>query len=191
MKNIEETIVKTAIAMFQKNGYHETTVNQICAACGITKGTFYYHFDSKHDLIFKYYELLFDRMANLMPEIILIRDPKEKLWKLYEYSIDHTKDLTASLLNVLLIADAENGLTYFSPLNGGNTGSAHQMQQNLIRQLILQCQKEGSIRKDATPEQLIATFNSAVIGISLDWSSTNGKYDHKVWLKQMFDIIFS
>ena len=129
--------------------------------------------------------------VNIMPEIILIKSPKEKLWKLYEYSVDHTKMLTAPLLNVLMIADAENGLAYFSPLHGGNVTSAHQMEQDLVRQLILQCQEEGSIRKEASPEQLIATFNSAIIGISLDWSSTNGSYDHKAWIRQMFDIIFS
>lgn len=191
MRNIEETIVEQAIALFQKHGYHETTINQICAACHITKGTFYYHFDSKHAIIFKYYEFLFQNLVNQMPELVLIKDPKEKLWKLYEYSVEHTKMLTAPLLNVLMIADAENGLTYFSPLNGGSVTDAHRMQQDLVRQLILQCQEEGSIRKEATPEQLMATFNSAIIGISLDWSSTNGKYDHKEWIRQMFQIIFA
>jgi TetR/AcrR family transcriptional regulator, transcriptional repressor for nem operon len=32
------------------NGYNATSVDQICEACGIKKGSFYHHFDSKEQL---------------------------------------------------------------------------------------------------------------------------------------------
>lgn len=54
MNDIEKRIVKTAIELFQKRGYNDTSINEICSACGVTKGAFYYHFNGKSDIIFRY-----------------------------------------------------------------------------------------------------------------------------------------
>lgn len=44
-------ILRTAEEMFYRNGYEKTTVNEIIAALGISKGGFYHHFDSKETLL--------------------------------------------------------------------------------------------------------------------------------------------
>ena len=190
MDNIEKKIITTAVSLFKKDGYNETSVNKICATCGITKGTFYYHFNAKSDLIYRYYEMLYNDILSIMPELIVIKDAKTKLWKLYEYSIDNTVLLTASVLNALLIADAQNGLRNFSPMTGDKVTISHQTQSKLIHELIIQAQDEGSIAKDKNPLILMETYNAVIVGMALDWSSHNGKYDQKEKLKEMFDILF-
>ncbi len=40
-------LVDAAIQLILKQGYAATTVDQICAAAGLTKGSFFHHFDSK------------------------------------------------------------------------------------------------------------------------------------------------
>ena len=42
--------------LFFSHGFAEVSVNDICARAGMTKGAFYYHFDSKEDL----FRLLFN-----------------------------------------------------------------------------------------------------------------------------------
>lgn len=191
MNNTEKKIITTAIQLFKKHGYQDTSINQICDACGITKGTFYYHFSAKSDLIFQYYEYLFENIVTIMPELITMKDTKEKIWKLYEYSIDNTTALTAPLLNAMLIADAENSLEYFSPLKSGEISTSRQMNMKMIRELVLQAQKEGSIQKKKDPDQLLQTYNAVIIGMALDWSSSHGNYDQKKKLREMFEIVFS
>lgn len=191
MNNIEQKIVKTAIELFKKNGYHESSLNGICSACGITKGTFYYHFNAKSDIIFRYYELLFSDIMSVIPEIIVLKDAKEKLWKLYEYSIDNTVSLGAPLLNALLVNDAQNGLCYFSPLKSGHASAAHKAHSKLLHELVRKAQEEGTIHKGKNPDTLIETFNAVIIGMALDWSSTHGKYDQKAKIHEMFEIVFS
>ena len=39
----------TSIELIHKRGYDHVTVNDICETCGITKGAFYHHFNSKED----------------------------------------------------------------------------------------------------------------------------------------------
>ena len=43
-------ILQTSLALFSKNGYDATSVAEICQSAGVSKGAFYHHFPSKHDL---------------------------------------------------------------------------------------------------------------------------------------------
>jgi AcrR family transcriptional regulator len=45
-----ERIRKAAFRAFRDNGYHETTVDEICRRAGISKGSFYWHFPSKQEI---------------------------------------------------------------------------------------------------------------------------------------------
>ncbi|HEY4662122.1 MAG TPA: TetR/AcrR family transcriptional regulator [Candidatus Humimicrobiaceae bacterium] len=46
-------ILKAATECFEKKGYENTLVTDICRKAGITKGGFYHHFKSKQDLFLK------------------------------------------------------------------------------------------------------------------------------------------
>ena len=45
-----EEIRKAAYRCFQKAGYHETTVDDICALAGLSKGSFYWSYSSKQEV---------------------------------------------------------------------------------------------------------------------------------------------
>ncbi|GLQ56851.1 TetR/AcrR family transcriptional regulator [Devosia nitrariae] len=46
-----EEILECALRLFSQQGYDATSVNQIIAALGLSKGAFYHHFAAKQDLI--------------------------------------------------------------------------------------------------------------------------------------------
>lgn len=43
-------IIETSRALFSSQGYENTSVSEICATAGISKGAFYHHFISKHQV---------------------------------------------------------------------------------------------------------------------------------------------
>ncbi|MFP4589363.1 MAG: TetR/AcrR family transcriptional regulator [Candidatus Acetothermia bacterium] len=47
----EEELLKAAGELFLQKGYEDTSVNSIVKSIGVSKGTFYYYFDSKEDLV--------------------------------------------------------------------------------------------------------------------------------------------
>ncbi|MCC7147235.1 MAG: TetR/AcrR family transcriptional regulator [Phycisphaeraceae bacterium] len=49
--NTRDRIVHTALELFYVHGYHAVGLDQIIAGAGVTKTTFYNHFESKDDLI--------------------------------------------------------------------------------------------------------------------------------------------
>ena len=46
----KERLLRTASELILMNGYSATSVDSICEACGIKKGSFYHHFESKEQL---------------------------------------------------------------------------------------------------------------------------------------------
>ncbi|TLS36915.1 TetR/AcrR family transcriptional regulator [Pseudalkalibacillus caeni] len=48
---MKQRILETSIELFDKNGFTETSVQDIVEAVGVTKGTFYYYFNSKQELL--------------------------------------------------------------------------------------------------------------------------------------------
>ena len=46
-KITKQEIVRTALSLFHQQGYYITTMNDLAAACGLKKGSFYHYFPSK------------------------------------------------------------------------------------------------------------------------------------------------
>lgn len=56
----KEEFVDTAEKLFSRNGYEETSVDDIVEEMGVAKGLFYYYFDSRDELL----ELMIQRMLD-------------------------------------------------------------------------------------------------------------------------------
>ena len=53
---IKQTLSQYAIKLFLKNGFDQTTVDEIVELAGVSRRTFFRHFDTKEDLVFVWYE---------------------------------------------------------------------------------------------------------------------------------------
>jgi AcrR family transcriptional regulator len=84
----------TAVAqdLFVEQGYDSTTVDQIAAAAGMSKRTFFRYFPSKDDLVIGKYDLFADRMA----EALDARPADEPVWeslrRVFDITVDYVQD---------------------------------------------------------------------------------------------------
>ncbi|MGE5702531.1 MAG: TetR/AcrR family transcriptional regulator [Clostridia bacterium] len=51
-KSLKDRIIDTSLRLFEENGYHKVTVDQIVKASGTSKGGFYHNFKSKDELLY-------------------------------------------------------------------------------------------------------------------------------------------
>lgn len=100
---VRTELTRVAQDLFVKNGYENTTVEQIASAAGMSRRTFFRYFASKEDLVIGKYDLLEEQMV----ETLNARPLDEPLWD--------------SLRRVLDI-----GVNYFS-----NTQRAEVMEQTI------------------------------------------------------------
>lgn len=74
-------LIRAAVDLFHRKGFANVRMSEIARAAGLTTGAFYYHFESKEqilDLVANYY---IDRVSNLAEEIYVRPNlsPEEKL----------------------------------------------------------------------------------------------------------------
>jgi AcrR family transcriptional regulator len=63
-------IMEIALRLFSQKGYHATSIDDIIGEAGIVKGTFYLHFESKHNLL----ESIIDNNLRMLFESIKLLD---------------------------------------------------------------------------------------------------------------------
>lgn len=85
-------LTSVAQDLFVAQGYDQTTVDQIAAAAGMSKRTFFRYFPSKDDLVIGKYDLFADRMAEALDE----RPADEPIWeslrRVFDLTLDYVQD---------------------------------------------------------------------------------------------------
>ncbi len=104
-ETMREHILDTAIRMFRKNGFDETTMREVASEVGVALGLAYHYFPSKEALVMAYYERvqrehrivaherlpqmrsLRDRLAMLLQtKLDILKDDRKLLGALFRYA---------------------------------------------------------------------------------------------------------
>ena len=83
-------IMTAAAALFARQGYRKTTVDEIVAAAGISKGLFYHYFENKKTLYIALYNAYVDIFSRCLREQVNTAEPDffERLRQLTRLRID-------------------------------------------------------------------------------------------------------
>jgi len=80
-----EAILAQAAALFARQGYTATSMNQVAAACGISKPTLYHYVRDKHELLLLVAQAHIDRLQAVVAEVeAQALSPRERLQALIE-----------------------------------------------------------------------------------------------------------
>ncbi len=173
---MKERITEQSKALFEKKGFTETSIQDIVDALGVTKGTFYYYFSSKEELLMDIHIRYIENLLSLQDKI-LSDETKDCKTKLY--------DMVFMLIHIIEEQGA-SARVFFRELRNLNDDHLAQVlpkrdQFRLNLQSLLEQGKDnGEFRKDL--EVGIATFG--ILGItnwSYNWYNPKGTLkDHEV-----------
>lgn len=142
-KDTREEILEAALNMFSINNYHVTSMSMIAEEAGVSKGTLYWHFDSKEDLFrelvlagLDYFHENYERIQqeNLKAE--------EKIYEIIYFSIKMLSE-NLKMGNIL-----QNNIQLISSEFQKKMIERHKSAIAVIRLVIEQGIKEGSIQTD-------------------------------------------
>ena len=88
----QSELTSVAQDLFVTQGYDGTTVDQIAAAAGMSKRTFFRYFPSKDDLVIGKYDLFADRMAEALDERPADEPVWESLRRVFDITLDYVQD---------------------------------------------------------------------------------------------------
>lgn len=76
----KKELIKIAYELFITKGYEKTSVDEIIAKAGIAKGTYYYHFESKEQMLEDVVNMMIDRSVEKAKTVVKSNlDLEEKL----------------------------------------------------------------------------------------------------------------
>ena len=111
-KSAKNRIVTAAWQLFHEKGYNGTTVDDIIALSGTSKGSFYYYFNTKDELLNTlsvilddFYEELESRMNPDLNSFVKLLNVNYEAHKMIEENI--SIDLIASLYSTQLVSQGQ------------------------------------------------------------------------------------
>ena len=100
-------IRRVAGELIVRKGIDATTVEEIAAAAGIAKGTFYLHFKSKDDLILEYAHRRLEHARAVLPEILLLGSTRAALREVTT-TVVKGKDWHPDIVKIVVLKIAES-----------------------------------------------------------------------------------
>lgn len=196
MKNIgrskkekkRQKILKTAIKLFAKKGYHQTTIDDIADAAGIGKGTVYEYFSSKIDFvkeIYKNYSTPGQDMQRLLEAGEI--PPLEKIKMLLHMLLDDLNK-NRELNRIILQLWLENGAP--AKEAGLNLAELYRETRSMGDSILKAAVEGGEIRKDL-PEFSSMIILAVLEGLSLQLLAEPKQHDLAKLSASVIDLILN
>ena len=168
-KATKETLLDSAIYLFQQHGFENVTIDDICKEINVTKTAFYYHYKSKDELIRDYFST--DNMLS-NNELVLIlgaQDYATQVLRIMEIRINHITKAGVALTKELYRVYLKDEVI---PLLGEETGLS-----DIILQLIGRAQEAGQMKTTESPEVVHSSLCCLLNGVALKWIVAAGSFD--------------
>lgn len=163
-------IYETAKKLFIEKGYDNVTINDICSSCGITKSNFYYHIQSKDEIIVYYYDKATQNTRDIIANLFTETDSWNQILILFHGLLDNLKDLGVEFnKQALSISIKENLRTFDLREDINKIGTS----------IIKKGQEEGKFKNKDNPESLFVASCYMFSGYELMRCIKNGNYDWK------------
>ena len=181
-RNTKNRIVTAAWRLFHEQGYENTTVDEIIAASGTSKGSFYHYFEGK-DALLGSLSILFDEkyeqlMEQLDPalgsfETLLLLN--RELFEMIENSVP--LELLARLLSSQLVTRGEKHLLDRS-----------RVYYRLLRRIAAEGQQAGELRDDLTVNEIAKIYAMCERSLMYDWCICAGEYSLRAYGEKMMPM---
>ena len=178
-RNTRGKIVAAAWKLFYEQGYENTTLDEIIAESGTSKGSFYHYFEGKDALLSSLSYLFDEKYAELQPrlgecksryEVLLFLN--EELFKMVENSV--SMELLARLLSSQLVTRGDKHLldhdrTYYK----------------LLRRLVSEAYSAGELAEGVTVAEVVKAYAMAERALMYDWCLSQGEYSLSQYSRRM------
>ena len=169
-RNTKGKIVSAAWQLFYRQGYDDTTIDEIVEASGTSRGSFYHYFEGKDALLSSLSYLFDEKYEELTETMDMSLSPIEKLIFLNQElfgMIENTVsvDLLCQLFSSQLVTKGERHL-----LNMNRT------YYKLLRQITVEGQEQGCFKENLSVNDITKAYAMFERGLMYDWCLCNGDY---------------
>lgn len=161
-----DRIVSAAAVRFSRKGFSNTSLSEILRAAGITKGGFYFHFESKESLGLAVIDTMVQAwVENVLAESVREKDPLERLVRMFELQTKLDADSEFSGFHLIAVLTAEMCDT--NEVFIDRLGEMFEAWHDSVKRILERGKTMGVFRKDIDTDGLSMLILSAVEGAAL------------------------
>ena len=181
-RNTRGKIIDAAWKLFYRQGYDDTTVEEIIEESGTSRGSFYHYFQGKDDLLSTLADVFDQKYEALMVTIDPEMDRFDQLMylnqELFTMMENSTPlDLVARLYSSQLVTRGDKSLM-----------DHNRIYYRLLRQIVLQGQERGELRGDVTANEIVRAYALCERALIYDWCLSEGDYSLSQYAANMMPM---
>ena len=184
----QSQIMEIALRLFSQKGYHATSIDDIIGEAGIVKGTFYLHFESKHNLL----ESIIDKNLLMLFESIKLLDismPKP-VSEVKDFYIQVSRGLMQNEdLRLFVKVFLRDAFGLDKQLLDKINIFFHQLVV-IISDYIAKAQADGRVVKYINPLVISYSIIGSVKEVLFHWAVLDEKLDIDVTITTLLDVYF-
>lgn len=173
----------TALSLFNQEGFENVSVEEIAQAVGCSVGNIYHYFKSKDELAIQVTQMV-DQAYTELEEAYLADKTASGRDKLLDFV---GKSLEISARDEVLYKAFIHGLRY--PEQGVLQKSDKRVYYRLLRELVDQCQQEGSIHPSRDPDEVVEDLVVLHRGTLFEWRIYREGFDVARQGRRMADAL--
>lgn len=167
-RGVKDQVAQRALDLFERDGYEQTTVEEICAVAGISRSTFFRYFPAKQDVLL--YEIA--GAGEELLQALRDRPEDEAPWAALRHALGQLNDLYGSRPDhALRVAKFARATPALAMLHQEKLASWHVLlTPEVARRLGSDPDDAGDPRAHALVAAALSCFDAAVAS----WAASNG-----------------
>ena len=176
----KDKIIEAAWKLFHEKGYEETTLEDIISAANISKGSFYYNFNRKDELL-DTLATIFDREYEKLKKEML---PEQNSFEKLLYMNFYMHEFIENQIDINLLSSLYSTQLY-------SKGSSNLLDQNrvyykLLSEIIEVGQKREELTRSKSVREISKYYSLCERALISDWCLEKGSYSLLEYSKEYF-----
>src|SRR5438067_90451 len=167
--SVPRRLLSAATKLFARNGFDRTSVQEIVAAAGVTKGAMYHYFDSKDDLLSEVYGRVLRLQTEQLEKVAVTEAPVSQ--RLRQACVDVVVSTIENLDDTTIFLQSMHQL---SPDKRKAVRAERRRYHERFRSLIEEGQASGEFRSDKPADIVVDFFFGSVHHLG-SWYHSGGK----------------
>jgi AcrR family transcriptional regulator len=163
-RSVPERLVDVACQLFAEKGFEGTSVQDVVAAAGLTKGAMYHYFSSKDDLLYEIYGRVLRMQMERLEKLAAVESPVQERVR-----------AAATDVVITTIENLQSTMIFFRSLHQlgeeqqTEVRSERRRYHDTFRAMIIEGQQAGVFRDDVNADLAVDYFFGSVHHLPMWW----------------------
>lgn len=181
-KETRQRIIEAAMDLFQRRGFHSTTMEHIAEAADVARKTLYNHFPEKEAIVDEYVFSISRGFAQeALDSMLKLPDTRTRLLAAFDKAYEWV-EINPEIAKICLGYRLKN-IYRGSVYSAGGTGT-----QRIMAEIVRHGRKTGELREDISEKILLMQLDILRGAVVLDWLNDKSRFDLRKEMAKVVDL---